>query len=57
MSDSVCVSVNDSLNRIAAEVVCPCPPGIPVVMPGEKIGSIQQELLIRYGILKINVLK
>lgn len=57
MSDSICVSVNDSLNRIAAEVVCPCPPGIPVVMPGEKIGSIQQELLIRYGILKINVLK
>ena len=26
-----------ALGKIAAECVCPCPPGIPVLIPGQKI--------------------
>jgi arginine/lysine/ornithine decarboxylase len=57
MSPGVCVDVNDSKNKIAAEVVCPCPPGVPVVMPGEQIGSFELYALKSYGISKILVLK
>lgn len=31
------VSKEDSIGRIAADTACPCPPGIPVYMPGEII--------------------
>lgn len=31
------VSLKESVGKIAAEVVCPYPPGIPVVVPGEEV--------------------
>ena len=36
---------------------CPCPPGVPVVMPGEVISEKAAEFLIRYGFSSAKVLK
>lgn len=33
----VTLSREEALGKIAAECVCPCPPGIPVLIPGQKI--------------------
>ena len=57
MHEGIYVDIDHSKNRIAADIVCPCPPGIPVVMPGEKIGEAEYEALKRYGISEIYVLK
>lgn len=57
MAESVYKSVDECKNRIAAEIVCPCPPGIPVVMPGEKIGCEELRALKAYGISEISVIK
>ncbi|MDD6395672.1 MAG: amino acid decarboxylase, partial [Firmicutes bacterium] len=43
--------------RIAAEAACPCPPGVPVVMPGEIIDKECIKILLNTGINEINVLK
>lgn len=32
------IPISESHNRIAAEVIVPYPPGIPLILPGEKIG-------------------
>ena len=57
MSPTECVKIEDSVGKIAAEIACPCPPGVPLVMPGELIGEREKDTLINYGIYKINVLK
>lgn len=51
------VSLENSLGRIAADTACPCPPGIPVVMPGEIIDHTVIELLKNYGFTKIKCVK
>ncbi len=51
------VEVEKSVGRVAAEVFCPCPPAIPVVMPGEIIGEKEAQQLLDYGILNIKVVK
>lgn len=51
------INIENCVGKIAADIVCPCPPGIPVVMPGEKIDIFSQKKLINYNIKKINVLK
>ncbi len=51
------IPLKDAAGRIAAESACPCPPGIPVVMPGEKITEESREFLLRYGFFSIKVLK
>ena len=33
------VPIKKSINRIGGELICPYPPGIPVLMPGEIITS------------------
>lgn len=43
--------------RTAAEAVCPCPPGIPVVIPGEKIDEAAVSLLKCSGISAVKVVK
>lgn len=43
--------------RIAAEAACPCPPGVPVVMPGEIIDTKCVKILLSTGIHEINVLE
>lgn len=52
-----CVDVSAAEGRIAAEAACPCPPGVPVVMPGEIIDSECMKILLNTGINQINVLK
>jgi len=37
ISEKEKISPNDSVGRVSAEVIAICPPGIPVLVPGEKI--------------------
>ena len=57
LSDSQTIDVKDSLNRIAAQAPCPCPPGMPVVMFGEIITKDIIDMLLGYGISSIKVVK
>ena len=50
------VPTADASGRIAAGIVAPCPPGIPVVLPGEVFTQNIQESLIKSGILTVEVL-
>ena len=43
------LSAGEAAGRIAAEAACPCPPGVPVVMPGERITKEITVFLQRYG--------
>ena len=45
------------VGKIAAGIITPCPPGIPVIMPGEVIGEQQMENIINTGILLIDVVQ
>ncbi|HEX3017219.1 MAG TPA: aminotransferase class I/II-fold pyridoxal phosphate-dependent enzyme [Caproicibacter sp.] len=56
-AESETVSLWESVGRIAAEAACPCPPGVPVTMPGERITKEASEFLRGYGFLRIKVLK
>ncbi len=40
------LSLQDSGGRIAAEMICPYPPGIPLLIPGERIESDRLEWLL-----------
>ncbi|WP_374045427.1 hypothetical protein [uncultured Anaerotruncus sp.] len=33
----------------------PCPPGVPIVMPGERIDGAAVETLRSYGVTEVNV--
>ncbi len=44
------VSIASALNRIAKETVVHCPPGIPVLMPGERIQAAHLPLLPESGV-------
>ncbi len=57
LSESEEVLVNNSLNRISSEIISPCPPGVPIVIPGQKITKPIINNLITKNISKINVLK
>lgn len=46
-----------AVGRIAAETACPCPPGVPLVMPGEKITDEIADFLRGYGIFSLKVVK
>lgn len=56
-SPSQQVPMAQAVGRIAAQAACPCPPGVPVVMPGEIITEKAAEFLIRYGFSSAKVLK
>jgi len=51
------VPLEASAGRIAAEAACPCPPGVPIVMPGEEITKEVIEFLHKYGFFSVKVLK
>lgn len=57
MAQTKNISIDDSMGRVAAQIVCPCPPGVPVVMPGEVIGEFEKHALKNYGISEICVIK
>jgi hypothetical protein len=50
------VSLEQAVGRIAAEAACPCPPGIPVVMPGEEVTQEVAQFLRGYGFFSLHVL-
>ncbi len=56
-SDYEVIGVINSKNRVAAEMICPCPPGIPLVIPGELIDDYTRDILINYRINNIKVVK
>lgn len=56
LKKSELVNIDHALGRISADSACPCPPGIPVVMPGEIISEEVIFLLKNYNIKKIKVL-
>ncbi len=51
------VPLERAAGRIAAEAACPCPPGIPVLMPGEKIREDAVQFLRDYGFYTVKVVK
>ena len=53
----VSVPTAQAEGKIAAEAACPCPPGVPVVMPGEIIDGQCVKILLNTGIQRINVLQ
>lgn len=43
------ISTVNAAGRISADSSCPCPPGIPLIMPGELIDNETAELILRSG--------
>ena len=41
------VTINDSIGMISADTICPYPPGIPLIIPGEKIDKKRVEWLLK----------
>ena len=41
------VALEDAIGQVSAELVCPYPPGIPVLLPGEQVTRTAVELLQR----------
>ena len=56
-SKSEIIPIYMSEGRIAADIVCPCPPGIPAVIPGEEISSAVINYLASRNISEIRVVK
>lgn len=52
-SERETVGIENSVGRICAEIVSPCPPCVPLVMPGERIDGDCIEELSRYGVTEL----
>ena len=57
LCNSVIIPTEKALGRISAQAACPCPPGVSVVMPGEKINENCVNILLKTGIRHINVIE
>lgn len=55
-STSKFLPIESSLNHIVADTIVTCPPGIPLIMPGEKINNFVIEHLKNSGIKRIKVI-
>ena len=53
LAPSEIIPVEKSLNRISADSACPCPPGVPVVMPGEIIDENSISLLGKNTFIRV----
>ena len=51
------VEVKNALGRVSKSMICPCPPGIPIVLPGEVVTQGVVENLLNYGIFSLDVIK
>ena len=56
-SHSESVNIKDAVGRTASSTVCPCPPGIPVIMPGEVIDETTVSELLKLNIKTVNCIK
>lgn len=54
-SEKTVISVNKAEGRICGGIHTPCPPCIPLVMPGERIDKDCISELLRYGVTEISV--
>lgn len=50
------VPLEEAVGKIAGEAACPCPPGVPIVMPGEEITEEAILFLNRYGLSSIRII-
>ena len=57
LSESEYTPIESAINKIAAETICLCPPGIPLTIPGEIIDEKVLKILRTSGFSHINVLK
>lgn len=51
------ISVEESFGRICGKTRVPCPPGIPIAVAGERINKKCMNILKRYSISALNVVK
>ncbi len=51
------IATDAAENRICSKIVVACPPGVPIVVSGEVIDKNVINVLKKYGILYVNVLK
>lgn len=51
------VDIDRAYGRVAGSMIAPCPPGIPLLVPGERITRDAVEILHNAGISTINVIK
>lgn len=49
------VPIKKALDRISSGVFSPCPPGVPLVMPGERISAQMLDLLHLFGVKLIRI--
>tara|TARA_B100000212_G_scaffold123325_1_gene92469 strand:+ start:429 stop:746 length:318 start_codon:yes stop_codon:yes gene_type:complete len=56
LRDSEKVNLKQSIGRISADIICPYPPGIPLVIPGERIEKEKVDWLIKQGLMGENLL-
>lgn len=52
-----CVPVDEATGRICGWTGVPCPPGIPVAVPGERLSDETVNVLKKYGIFQVNVIQ
>ncbi len=57
LTENETVSIDDALGRICGDVNVACPPAVPPVISGEVIDNNVLEILKRYNIKEINVVK
>lgn len=48
-------AVENAMGRVAAAEISPCPPGIPIVMPGERIDRATLDALENAGVTRVTV--
>ena len=59
-SETQSIPFSQSLNKISGDIVCPYPPGIPLLVPGEKINLdrfnwINNQSLCNKDLLNLNI--
>jgi arginine/lysine/ornithine decarboxylase len=56
-SDTRYLETANAIGGICGGITAPCPPGVPLVMPGEMFGKEEVEVLKRLGVEKVSVVK
>lgn len=57
LSAKATVPVAQALGQIAANAVCICPPGVPILLPGERVDAQAVEQMQQNGITQLQVVK